>query len=360
LNAENEKIKKQLEEETTEFKKVLREMGGWKNMICQLGAVGADTVLNTVVPSLVLRYGISSIAASVTTAKSIAFASCMVATNVLDRIRPGQEREDPSDQFEEQGLFGRAQELRKVVGNLSRAFENDTTLDLMALKDQEILPSATSSVDIHQKKIEKSRESKTQKELLNVCKDIVKLIARMEKAYNTKDENIVKLREDLTKIEEKCTELGDAKTQAAHFQTPSPTMIKAAQQCTKLGNCNLSERFARDMQLKLELTKEQLRSTEKRAEELLEKKLEMTRELHKTLSDLSTFKETNATRDQVLEKIGKGLVAFGQLKKQWTDLLMFFDGLATLVNTSLGPRLQQFVDVAEAAEKRKVISDLTR
>jgi len=48
LNAENEKIKKQLDEETTEFKKVLSGMGGVKNMFCQLVAVAADTGANGV------------------------------------------------------------------------------------------------------------------------------------------------------------------------------------------------------------------------------------------------------------------------------------------------------------------------
>jgi hypothetical protein len=107
-----------------------------------------------------------------------------------------------------------------------------------------------------------------------------------------------------------------------------------------------------------------LRSTEKRADELKERQLKNTRELHQTLSDLAKFRETKATQDQVLMQIGKGLVAFGQLKKQWTDLLQFFDGMATLVNTTLGPRLQQFVDVAEAAEKRRqkgnVLTNITR
>jgi len=315
-----------------------------------------------------MSYGISSIAKSASAAESIAIVSGVVATNiapkVLDKISPGQERVEPPDQFEDEGLFGRAQELGKVVGNLSRAFENDTKLNKMALKDQEILRSAKDSFEMQLEKIQNSKEGKTKKKLLKVCENIKKLIAGIEKAYNTNDENVINLHEDLEKIKLKCTELGDAKTKSPLFQAPSPAMIKAAQQSMTQGNSKLSETFAREMQLKMELTKEQLRSTEKRAEELLEKKLKTTRDLRKTLSDLAKFKETNATQDQVLEQIGKGLVAFGQLKKQWTDLLMFFDGMATLVNTTLGPRLEQFVDVAKVAEKSgkngKMLNNLTR
>jgi hypothetical protein len=254
--------------------------------------------------------------------------------------------------------------LKKVVENLGKAFENDVALNFMALKDQEILCSAQNSVDIQQEKIENSKESKVREKLLKVCKEIRKLIEGIDKAYNKKDPNVIDLHEQMNKIKLKCTKLGDAKTKSSLFPTPSPAMIKAAKQSLSDASSKLSETFAREMQLKLEMTKEQLRSTEKRADELKEKQLQMTRDLHKTLSDLATFKETSATQDEVLEQIGKGLVAFGQLKKQWTDLLMFFDGMATLVNTTLGPRIQQFVAVAEKAEIRKqegkTLSNLTR
>jgi hypothetical protein len=258
-------------------------------------------------------------------------------------------------------LVGRAQELKKVAQNLSKSFENDTTLDLMALKDKELLSTAKTSLEFQMGKIKQSNEGKTKEKLMKVCQDLEKLIAGIEKALENKDSNVIDLHEECQKLIGKCIKMGDAKSKSSHFPIPSPAMIKSI---IPKGKSNLSESYAKEMQLKLELTKEQLRSTEKRADELKERQLKNARELHQTLSDLAKFRETKATQDQVLMQIGKGLVAFGQLKKQWTDLLQFFDGMATLVNTTLGPRLQQFVDVAEAAEKRRqkgnVLTNITR
>ena len=79
---------------------------------------------------------------------------------------------------------------------------------------------------------------------------------------------------------------------------------------------------------------------------------------------MAKFRETEATQDEILEQIGKGLVAFGKLNAELIYLLQFFDYIATLVNTTLGPQLDQFVAVAECANKRmqegKMLTNITR
>jgi hypothetical protein len=369
LEKENEKIRKQLEEETTEFKSVLNGMGTWESMTRQICAVGADTIVNTVVPGLIMSFGVSSIAKSASNFESAVGVGGLLASQFLPGVvnsksKAQKETEETPDQFEEQGLVGRAQEVKKVAQSLSRSFENDTTLDLIALKDKGLLSSAKTSLEFQMDKIKQTNDGKTKEKLMKVCQDLEKLIVGIEKALENKDSNVIDLHEKCQKLIGKCIKMGDAKSKSSHFPIPSPAMIKSIKDAIPKGKSNLSESYAKEMQLKLELTKEQLRSTEKRADELKERQLKNTRELHQTLSDLARFRETKATQDQVLMQIGKGLVAFGQLKKQWTDLLQFFDGMATLVNTTLGPRLQQFVDVAEAAEKRRqkgnVLTNITR
>ena len=356
LKEENEKIKKQLEEETSEFKKVLSGMGTWDSMVRQIVCVAADTTANTVVPGLVMSYGVSSIAKSSSNIESVVGVGGLLASQVLPGVInsmpiPKQGSELPPYQFDEQRLFGRAQELRTVAQNLSKSFENDVKLDLMALKDQGLLENANASLDIHMDKIQKSNEGKIKEKLLEICQRLKKLIAGIKKALEKKDSNVILLHIECQKIEEKCIKLGDAKTKSSLFPIPSPALLESAKQAMFKGKSNLSEAYAKEMQLKLELTKEQMRSTEKIADELKDRQLKNTRELHITLSELSRFRETVATQDEILEQIGKGLVAFGKLKKQWTDLLQFFDGMTTLVNTTLGPRLQEFVDMAKVAEK---------
>ena len=356
LREEIEKIKKQLEEETSEFKKVLSGMGTWDSMVRQIVCVAADTTVNTVVPGLVMSYGVSSIAKSSSNIESVVGVGGLLASQVLPGVInsmpiPKQGSELPPYQFDEQRLFGRAQELRKVAQNLSKLFEIDIKLDLMALKDQSLLENANASLDVKMDKIQKSNEGKIKEKLLEICQRLKKLIAGIKKALEKKDSNVILLHIECQKIEEKCIKLGDAKTKSSLFPIPSPALLESAKQAMFKGKSNLSEAYAKEMQLKLELTKEQMRSTEKRADELKDRQLKNTRELHITLSELSRFRETVATQDEILEQIGKGLVAFGKLKKQWTDLLQFFDGMTTLVNTTLGPRLQQFVDGAKVAEK---------
>ena len=354
LREEIEKIKKQLEEETSEFKKVLSGMGTWDSMVRQIVCVAANATANTVVQGLVMSYGVSSISRSSSNFESVVGVGGLLASEFLLGVinsmsSPKQGYEVPPDQFDEQGLFGRAQQLRTVAQNLSKSFEIDVKLDLMALKDQVLLKDASASLGVQMNKIQKSNEGKTKDQLLKICQELIKLIAGIEKALEKKNPNVIDLHEKCKQIEEECIKLGDAKTRSSHYPIPSPALLESAKQAMSKGN--LSGAYAKEMQLKLELTREQMRSTEKRADELKDRQLKNTRELQITLSELSRFRETAATQDEILEQIGKGLVAFGKLKKQWTDLLQFFDGMTTLVNTTLGPRLQQFVDGAKVAEK---------
>ena len=205
---ENEKINKQLEEETAAFKKVLNDMGTLESLGCQIGAVAADTAVNTIIPGFVLSHGISKVAASASNTESILCVGGYLAANFAPGllqagVNAKQETEKTPDQFEEHGITGRAQGLKNIVQNLSKSFKNDTTLDLMALQDQQLLNNAQTTLDFQADKIQKSDEEETKEKLLKVCKKIKKLITGMEKAEENKDSNVIDLHEACKKIEEK-------------------------------------------------------------------------------------------------------------------------------------------------------------
>lgn len=364
LDADFERIRQQLDEETATFKESLNQMGSFKGLVKQMSTVAVDTAANTVIPVLALSGSASILASSMTSIESGFAVAGLLGTQALKTIATSkgnsnqqQVAEAATVGLEDQTMAGRAQELTGIVKTLKeKAFESDVKLNEMNLKDSQLIGTAKEKLDMQKTKINEYKESKMKGKLVKVCQRTGKLINGISKAYDNKDENVIDLYKECEELLVKCIKYGDAKTKDSLFKCPSPSLLKAARGISDKvsgSKSNLSESYIKEMHLKIELTKEQLRSTEKRAEELLERQLNMTRELHATLSNLSKFKEEKATQDEVLQQIGKGLVAFGQLKRQWTDLLHFFDGMANLVNTTIGPRLEQFVDVALTAEKQR-------
>jgi hypothetical protein len=70
------------------------------------------------------------------------------------------------------------------------------------------------------------------------------------------------------------------------------------------------------------------------------------RRLQENLMRMTTFEAEGKTHGQIMEILQEGLEAFGQLKEQWNKLLMFFQAMTNLINTSLGPPLKGFVEHA--------------
>jgi hypothetical protein len=114
------------------------------------------------------------------------------------------------------------------------------------------------------------------------------------------------------------------------------------------------DRHLQNAHVKIEVTKEQMISTEKRADEAMEKQLETSRRLQEISMTIAKFEAESATFAEVMEVLYEGLKAFGELKEQWTKLLAFFQMMTNLINTSLGPPLEGFVKHArEIGEDRK-------
>ena len=370
LETELEKTQEQLEEETETFKNTISELGSWQSLGQQFVNVTIDTAANTVIPMMVMSGGISMVASAASTAESFAGVAGIVGVQALKSSQtqavsnPPQNFEQAPVEPEDQSLVGRAQGLAKIVQTIQDTmFLGDTQLNKMALKNREPLIAAKSSLGVQKSRIASAEWSKTKEKLIKVCCRIEKLIVDISEAFDTNDPNVINLHLECDNILKKCIKYGDAKTKASLWSCPSPALLNSAKGFADkfLGpKSNLSENYVKAVHLKMELTKEQLRSTEKDAEMQRERQLKLTKDLHQTLSDLTKFKEENATQDEVLKQIAKGLVVFGTLKKQWMDLLVFFDGMGNLVNATLGPRLDQFVAIAHSAEtQRKKSTELT-
>ena len=116
----------------------------------------------------------------------------------------------------------------------------------------------------------------------------------------------------------------------------------------------MSDAYVKQMHTKLEMTREQMKYFKETAERAKDRQMEQNRKLYDTLRELTSFKEEEAAQKDVLEILGKGLEAFGKMKTQWTELLIFFQNISNLMETSLGPVLEQFVERVEVARDSKL------
>ena len=137
----------------------------------------------------------------------------------------------------------------------------------------------------------------------------------------------------------------------AHANVPSihkrgPGMMKQAAAMNESEQTSILGTRLKQAHTNLEVTKAQLQSTQEQADEALEKQLEVNRRLQENLMQLAKFTAEGKTHGEIMEVLQQGLKAFGQLKQQWTKLLLFFQSMSNLINTSLGPPLKGFVEHA--------------
>jgi hypothetical protein len=337
---ELEKTKKQFEEETNTFKIAVEDLGSTKSFGKQFANAVLDTAAS-VVPILAMSGGISMIASAATTAESIVEVAGMVggqAVNAFKQIKSdsnSHEAEKVPLGSEAESLVGRARELALIIKDLQeKAFESDTKLRVLDLKDKQPLVDAQKSLDRQMSKINEAENTEMREKLLKVCKMIDKLIKDIHDACDKNDDNVINLHQDSEKIHAKCIKYGDARSKAQLFGCPAPSVVGNLKQnlLGGISKSNLSQAYAQEVQMKMELTKEQLRNTEKEAEKQRERQLKVTKELHQALANLTRFKEEKATQDEVLQQIVQGLQYFGKLKKQWMELQQFFDAMSNLVS----------------------------
>jgi hypothetical protein len=169
------------------------------------------------------------------------------------------------------------------------------------------------------------------KKLTKICETSLKLVTAfsdVSKNQNYTEKQVTNLELRLKNVSEKLSEINIQLT--ANSGTPpihkrGPGALQKAKAAVGLGENKSSEgSILQSAHIKLEVTKEQLKSLKDEANIATEKQLGVNRRLQESLRQISNFKAEGDARAQTLEVLRQGLQAFGQLKEQWSKLFAFF------------------------------------
>ena len=238
-------------------------------------------------------------------------------------------------------------------------FNDDSTLDMVKMKNTRFLEQAKQAYKKQSSKIEIHFQGKQnlykalRKDVKRFLYDLDNFLIEMDRAAESCDVDQTAIGKHYIELQEMAEELGPVQAAAIGtqiHQTPSPGLIERAK--SSFGSCRISETHAKAMVAKLELRKEQLRTTELRAEELRKRKLEKNKELHRVLRELSNLKEEQMTKQQILSTIVMGLRALYELRQQWTKLFLYFKTMDNLLQAAMGPAMIKFSNVAEIEGQR--------
>jgi hypothetical protein len=177
--------------------------------------------------------------------------------------------------------------------------------------------------------------------LTKICDSAKKLVtsfldASKEPNYTEKQVKTlkIKLEEILKKIREINIQLM-ARSRVPAIHKKGPGLVQNATSTMGVaGKKSLVEICLHEAHSKIEVTKDQLKSAEIRADKAMEKQLDVNRRLQENLMMMAKFEAEGATHAQIMEVLKQGLQSFGQLKEQWTKLLSFFQ--VSLVTVRLG------------------------
>ena len=368
---EMEKMKKQIEEEEKDLKKSLDSAGSWDDLAHQAAAAGMDTLKDCVVPTLAMAGGMSMMAATMSNVESGVAAGAMVlnqgiktGAQFLDSMTSSKATSNNDKQQDLlRDLLASASRIEDGVCNsLEKLFKNEE-LSLPAMKDEHILKEAELVLEKEEKaitdlqgKMSNPSSAKTLKDTKNKLKRLMKDMRNAEKEENPN--KYPDMYDKLNECRRECETFQMATTAAndgSLGEAQSPLQMRMAN--AALGGASktsLSDTYVKQMFTKLEIQKEQLRSTEKRADETRDRKMAQNRKLLETISDIAKFKETEATKQEVLQIITKGLAALYEMRKQWKQLYLYFKNIENVIQTVMGPSMSMFIDLSEVAAKRMV------
>ena len=151
-----------------------------------------------------------------------------------------------------------------------------------------------------------------------------------------------KLGDMLTKAVE-LEALANAATATLGLNKTAPFMSKAAA-CPATSNEDSASVLAVKMaQSKMEMTSAQLNQSQEQYNQASENLTKVNAKLAETLSEIASLDAETATITEILDMLRKGLMLLGKLKDQWSQLTIFFEGMATLIRVNLHKRTDKFI-----------------
>jgi hypothetical protein len=147
-------------------------------------------------------------------------------------------------------------------------------------------------------------------------------------------ERFAKLERDAEKTRQ---DYRDAMATAATWKDDTPALIKGIKSLFGESNENPHTEIVK-ASLNLYQT------TSKKADETYQARAEANQKLLDTVKKLGNLEIDHTNHQEVLKVIEEGLVAFGQLKKSWSELQIFFRTMSLLIKSSMGGPMKLFVE----------------
>ncbi|KAJ7203378.1 hypothetical protein GGX14DRAFT_570255 [Mycena pura] len=130
---------------------------------------------------------------------------------------------------------------------------------------------------------------------------------------------------------------------------PATPAVSAAQAAT-----SAAQLAVQNSKMKVDQTKTQLEASrasfEKAADRLASQQMEIT----KTIGDMTQLSLTNSNLQQMLPVLKKAVGAFTTLRAQFSQLVQFFDSVASLLCDVMGPSVDRWVKTMESAEQQRL------
>ena len=368
-----------MEDAQKEYKEALNDMpGAWAT----IGLAITDSICSTVLPALSMATVAGVAGAAMSTAEFVTAAGAAAFAAKKYTESQGSKSGGQDDQQEEGYeclstqdaiLFGRAQELEKYLNSMDSYFTeemkgyvlNDKLIEgiekeegCFSIKDVE--RKMTSLLESINGETKNGGDKKLISNLTKIVKKVNSLAADIKKESvlnKNNHEKVGALHAYLDKIKEELLKINvilTARSNVSQLHKKGPGMMQKAKNMVGLGDKkSLVDSHLQTAHVKLEVTKEQLRSVEEQSEKAMERQLDINRRLTENMMKLAKFQAEGATQAQILDVLSEGLKAFGQLKEQWMKLLSFFQAMTNLINTSLGPPLTAFSEHANEIHKEK-------
>uniref|UniRef100_A0A8C8DXH1 Uncharacterized protein n=1 Tax=Oryzias sinensis TaxID=183150 RepID=A0A8C8DXH1_9TELE len=137
---------------------------------------------------------------------------------------------------------------------------------------------------------------------------------------------------------------------------PKPPMMYKAQENS--GSQSASQRASENARFRIEQSREQLQQKRESYEKAVQNMEQKQRELTEILIDMQKCNIKEIDFDTTIKVLVKGMDAMGTVKEQWEMMVRFFQMVASIVKTSLGTTLHNFVNTSEDTKKLSYNSKL--
>ncbi|KAJ7203357.1 hypothetical protein GGX14DRAFT_369697 [Mycena pura] len=130
---------------------------------------------------------------------------------------------------------------------------------------------------------------------------------------------------------------------------PATPAVSAAQAAT-----SAAQLAVQNSKMKVDQTKTQLEASRASFEKAADRLASQQMEIAKTIGDMTQLSLTNSNLQQMLPVLKKAVGAFTTLRAQFSQLVQFFDSVASLLCDVMGPSVDRWVKTMESAEQQRL------